>query len=172
MTPLNSTIFTLFLAGLLFILFFTSRTPVKVGQVISDPFLCHNGICTWSYRLDMKGSTNTPCSVRSPESTSTIVHASALLNIQATSSLLMDIGHGNNTNATTTSLASTTIAANAKGNLFATSTLTGFYPATSTVQSLGSHIIGPNQYLNLRFGREAGITKGSVGVCEFIFRVL
>ena len=168
MTPLNSfAISTLF--GILLVVLFLTRTPVKVGQVISEAYLCHNGICTWSYRLDMRGSTNTPCSVRSPESTSTIVHASALLNIQATSSILMDIGHGNNSNATTTSLASTTLAANAKGSLVATSTLNGFYPFT---RNLENHIIGPNQYLNLRFGREAGITKGSAGFCEFIFRVL
>ena len=158
MTPLNSTIFTLFLAGLLFVLFFTSRTPAKLGQVISEPFFCINGICTWSYRLEMRGSTSTPCSVRSPEATSTLIHASTVLDLPATSTLSMEMGIADNNNATTSRIFATSTVANAKGSVAATSTL--------------NTIISPKSYVNLRFGTPAGISKGSAGSCEIMFRVL
>jgi len=168
MTRPNMIISLILLAGIIGLFLIK---PATLGQVINSAYSCQNGVCTWAYRIGMRGSTSTPCSIRSPESTSTIQHVSWVLETQATSSLLMDIGWGSNMNATTTSLASTTLATNTKGTLVATSTLNGFYP-NSGFLNLTSHIIGPNQYVNFRFGREAGISKGSAGSCEVIFRVL
>ena|SRR3990167_3215956 len=181
MTRPNMIISLILLAGIIGLFLIK---PATLGQVINSAYSCQNGVCTWAYRIGMRGSTSTPCSIRSPESTSTIQHVSWVLETQATSSLLMDIGWGSNMNATTTSLASTTLAANTKGTLVATSTLNGLYVSSTTtsplfatntipiLQNITNHIISPNQYVNFRFGREAGISIAPTGSCEVIFRVL
>ena len=119
------------------------------------------GIVSCSYKVSMLNATNTPCSIRSPSATSSIVHASADIRGAATSSLFMEIGKGSNTGATTTSLGFMTIAANALGTL-----------VSSTTNNADALIISPNNFVNLRFGRPTGYSSGSPGNCEVIFRVI
>lgn len=164
----NMLILTVSLLALIFILLLTEDNK-NLGQVVNDAPFCHNGICDWAYRVSMKGNTSTPCSIKSPEATSTIVHASADLATATTSAMVLEIGTANNNNATTTSLASSTLAANSKGRMVATSTLWGFYPFSRS--DLTNHIIAPNNYVNLRVNKDS-ISNAPLGNCEVIFRVL
>ena len=154
MTPLNS--IPIFALGVLLVLLLFNRTPAKFGTNILDPVFCHGGICNIAYRMDLRGSTNTPCSVRSPEATSTLIHSSFTLTTQATSSMLIDLGFGNHNNSTNTVVATTIHPANDKLVLVGTTT----------------YMIPPNQYVNLKTGTPAGWSRGPSGNCEIIFRLL
>ena len=155
----------------------------KLGQIVNtfsdSNVFCGGGICEYRYRVPLRASTNTPCSIKAPEATSTIVHASFDIRTSTTSAMLMEIGWSDNTGATTTSLASTTLLANVRQTLIATSTLFGFYPATSSIISTTNHIIPgslnatSSRYVNFRFGTSLPYLSGSStpsGNCELILR--
>ena len=142
------------------VLMYLVRPPENLG-VVSPVCVSEGGIVSCSYKVSMLNATNTPCSIRSPSATSSIVHASADIRGAATSSLFMEIGKGSNTGATTTSLGFMTIAANALGTL-----------VSSTTNNADALIINPNNFVNFRFGRPTGYSSGSPGNCEVIFRVI
>ena len=143
------------------VLMYLVRPPENLG-VVSPVCVSEGGIVTCSYKVPMRSGTSTPCSIRSPSATSSIVHASADIRGAATSTLLTEIGKSTNSGATTTLLARLTIAANALGTLVATGTL-------NTDDNL---VINPLNYVNVRFGLPSGFSSGSPGNCEVIFRVI
>jgi len=154
----------------------------KVGQIVntvSDSVsFCLGGICEYRYKVSLRASTNTPCSIKTPEATTTIVHASFDIRTATTSSMLMEIGWSDNTGATTTSLASTTLLADTRQTLIATSTIGGFYPG-ATIIPLTNHIIPGSlnatnsRFINFRFGTSLPYLSGSStpgGNCTLILR--
>lgn len=150
---------------LLLLLFFISFVTLpdalpQLGQ-IQQVYRNDNGILTFSYKVSLKTGTNTPCSIRSPAATSTIVHSSTDIRTSATSSLLVEIGKANNSGATTTSLGKMQLAANVLGTL-----------VSSTTNDQDNLIISPSNYVNVRFGLPSGYSSGLNGNCEVIFRVV
>ena len=168
----------------------------KLGQLINPVsnsiVSCQGGLCEYHYRVPLRASTNTPCSIKAPEATSTIVHASFDIRTSTTSAMLMEIGWSDNTGATTTSLASTTLLANTRQTLIATSTLQGWFESSTTtsplfatntipvIKSITNHIIPGSlnatnsRYVNFRFGTSLPYLSGSstpTGNCSIIFRI-
>ena len=161
MTPLNITFIILLLLLAFFFGSYWKEPQKELGFVSNDPAFSQGGILTFAYRVPLRGATTTPCSLRSPAATSTIVHASVdVLTLATTSAITVDIGKAANNSATTTLLASLALAANATGTLVATSTL-------DTNDNL---VIGPSNYVNVRFGRS--YSSAPQGNCEVIFRVI
>ena len=146
---------------ILVIVFLHKAKPL--GKVINTAYENNNGILTFYYKPFQKIGTSTPCSIRSPNSTSTIVHASIDIQTAATSSpLLIEIGKATHSGATTTLLGQLTLASGAKGALVATSSL-------NTNDNL---IIAPLNYVNFRYGFISGYSNAPAGSCEVIFKVL
>ena len=176
MIRLNMIIISLILAGIITWLVLPERLGQLINPTSNSIVSCLGGLCEYHYRIPLRASTNTPCSIKAPEATSTIVHASFDIRTSTTSAMLMEIGWSDNTGATTTSLASTTLLANTRQTLIATSTLQGFYPFTVP---LTNHIIPGSlnatnsRYVNFRFGTSLPYLSGSStpsGNCEIIFR--
>jgi len=160
MTQLNITLIILILA----IVFLPKAQPSQfLGNVLNSVYENNNGILTFHYKPFQRIGTSTPCSIKSPNSTSTIVHASIDIQTAATSSpLLIEIGKATHSGATTTLLGQLTLAAGAKGALVATSSL-------NTNDNL---IIAPSNYVNFRYGFISGYSNAPAGSCEVIFKVL
>lgn len=165
MTPTKMILITLiFLLCVFGIVFMLELIPeeLNLGQFNRSAFENNNGIITFSYKVPLRGATNTPCSIQSPDATSTIVHASVVIRSGATTTLLTEIGKAANTGATTTSLGRLQLAASTQGTVV----------ATSTLNDNDNLIISPLNYVNTRFGRSSGYTDSLNGSCEVIFRVL
>lgn len=141
---------------------FWPRTPLLGNALFRTPYTYFGGIETLNHKISLKGATSTPCSVRSPIATSTIVHASVNLLSSASSSLQIEIGKSANSGATTTRLGLLTLGANEFGSLV----------ATTSLNDSDNLIISPLNFVNVRFGRPSGFANSYNGACEVIFRVL
>lgn len=157
MTLLNLILILLFM---FFLVFITLPAEPQLGQ-IQQAYRNDNGILTFSYKVPLRGATNTPCSIRSPGATSTITHVSTDIRTSASSTLFVEIGKGANDYATTTSLGFMTLPANALGTL-----------VSSTTNNNDALIINPFNFVNVRFGQRNGYSSGLNGNCEVVFRVI
>lgn len=149
--------------GILIILLlgFFSQEKKLGTAVIPDPCIANNGIITCSYKIPIRSATTTACSRQSPAATSTIVHASFDVRTSTGTPQLIQIGKSTGGYATTTLLATLSLATNVRGTLVATSTL-------DTVDNL---VIAPNNYVVWNIGATYG-TVAPTGNCEVIFRVI
>lgn len=143
-------------------------TVTQIAQPSSDTTTFTNllalsvnngGITDTGVRVAATAATTSPCSIQNPSATATtsLVYASANFTVSSTTASVVTIGSGTNSNATTTFLASVSIAANAQGSVA--------YYSTTSVTSL----IAPNAFVN--FGMQGGTgTFSPTATCEAKFR--
>ena len=135
------------------------------GSDFPGPSLSVNGVYTYYARTGMNTATNTPCSIKSPNATSTLVGASVFFRTSSTTlASVVDIANAatalTGTTATTTRLADkTTIAAGDVATIIASSTS----PLVTT--------FAPNSFLVVRMDNGAGVFSPT-GTCQAVFRVI
>lgn len=145
----------------------------SIGSVVGpdSQFPCESqgGITTCSNISGIKSATTTPCAFRSPNATSTLVHASVKLVVaSSTNATRWTIAKSATFTATTTLLGYADIASGAQGTVVATST---------PVKPLDDAIVfAPNKYIV--FGVAGGVTPGDAGTgfvpsgtCQAAFRI-
>lgn len=121
------------------------------GPTSSFPCESHNGVthCFAQSRFTGLAST-TLCTFKAPtDATSTLVYGSVQITTATTTAIGIEIGKGVTTDATTTSLAYTTLASGAKLTMFATGT-----PSVSAgVDS--KNAFAPGTYFTVKYGGSA-----------------
>jgi hypothetical protein len=85
------------------------------GPDIPYGYLCWGGVCEYRTARSISSATTTPCSIQSPNATSTIEFASFNITTATSSVLAMDLATSTNAFASTTVLHSYTAIASAKG---------------------------------------------------------
>ena len=143
------------------------KEPVRLGQigesnnVIRSAWLYHNGITTFAYRIGLLSATTTPCAIRAPSATSTIIHASIDIRTATGSANLVEIAKSTDLYSTSTLLAQISLASGTFGTIV----------ATGTLQTADNLIISPSSTVVVRWGKSYGETTPR-GNCTFIFRVV
>ena len=155
------------------------EVPQKVGALVSPdiPFnyLTVGGVTRYYGKSNsLAQATTTVCSIQSPVATSTIVSASIRFDVSSTTSSRIYIGRGANTNATTTLLQETEIAANTKGTVTASTTPTS--TQGQTVDGLDDAlVIPPSSYINFGMKPTEANSKGTftpTGACQATFETI
>lgn len=107
-----------------------------------------------SYTNQLNQATTTVCAIQSPVATSTLVMGSVQLSVSSTTASTVTIARATTPFATTTSLGSSVIGANAQGYLVASTT--------------GNHIFPPSTYLVVGMAGGVG-TFSPTGECSALF---
>lgn len=163
--------------GIIAIVAFAKTSPIPLPQQVQNivgsqtgpdnTFECtsQNGYQTCKTRIQASKATTTVCSIKSPSATSTLRFASFQTGFASSSGLLIEMGVGANTNATTTLLARSQLAASGKVTLVATST------ALNT--TLVDGVVGPNKYVNVNIWGVGGATSATqpIATCMAQFDV-
>ena len=134
------------------------------GPEINSDYVIIGGVPTWyRYSASPIAATSTICSLQSPAATSTLKSATFDTSFASSSALLVEIGVGANSNATTTRLAMWTLPASGKVTLNATT--------TALETTLVDGIVAPNRYVNFNIAGVGG-TSGSAptGSCSAVFQ--
>ena len=118
--------------------------------------------------VNWNGATSTPCSVVSPSSTSTLVHASFQVNKSTTTAVILTLATSTQMNATTSLLVPPiTLGSGAKGTVVYSGTTTGSVLGAITL----ADVLAPNTFLTWGFEGTLGFSSTAFrGTCnaEFI----
>lgn len=143
------------------------------GPDIMSSYLSVNGVKTYYTHFPLRVATTTTndtgnsvarviCSIPTPAATTTLISMSVSFTTGTTTASIVDIAEAANSYATTTKLGATYIlAANAKGDILATT--------TSAVSGGQAGLIAPSQYLNVKMAGGIG-TYSPVGSCQAVLR--
>lgn len=139
-----------------FVLGFQEKaTPLPpAGSVVSSDSLtsptCVDGVCKFTSREAFAPATTTPCGLRSPASTSTLIRVTVQSVTASTTALTFRLATSTAQNATTSSFASLAVAAG--------------YADMVVIATSTDNLYKPNTYLN--FGIEGtGFNPTLAGVC-------
>lgn len=151
------------------------------GLDSTSNFEIRGGVETWSYGQRLVVSTSTPCTIKTPSATSTLIFSSLALSLSTSTTLTFDIAKdtvlGGNGYATTSKISRFAYTSGTLGTMVATTTM----PAngnltTATVDDL--LVFGPNQFLVWKFTNGSGVTTLNtyastwpLGTCKAVFRV-
>lgn len=107
------------------------------GPDIASPYLRWGGVAYWGGRMDtLYQASTTVCAIQAPSSTSTLTGAMLDLDVLSTTTTgIITIAKSNASDASTTLIGASTLAANVKDTIFSSTTATQAYN------------FGPNQYL-------------------------
>lgn len=147
------------IAGLVFGLTISKEAPQQpVGAIATDKLNSSqwtvNGVTHYYQKQAFIVATTTPCSLRSPGATSTLVSASSNWRTASTSQL--EVGKALTRYATTTQIGDIAALTNLAQDVVVASTS----PADSTMT------FGPNQFLVFKTGGVAVTTNSPVGYCQ------
>lgn len=117
-----------------------------------------NGVTQCYSRVALRTATTTPCAIKSPAATSTLVLGSARLTVSSSTATVWTLAKSTTAFATTTSLGDSAVGASAQAGILATTT-----PVTDLNDKV---VFGPNTYLVL--GAAAGITAGDTAGTGFV----
>ena len=133
------------------------------GPVITSPCLTINGVNTCYKSLGLARGTSTPCAIKSPSATSTLMVGSISFTTATTIASFIEIGRATNPTATTTKIGdSFTIAANGTATMIASS-------SGSSVANEAATKFPPNTYFVVKMGLGTGLTANPVGKCQAVF---
>ncbi len=108
------------------------------GPDIQSPYLSVDGLVHEYRRVALNKATTTPCAVRSPSATSTLVLTSLQINVSSSTATVWSASKATSAFATTTSLLEFAASSGVKGTMFLN--------ATSTAID-SKFVFGPNEYL-------------------------
>lgn len=136
-------------------------SPKVIGSVsspdIQSPYFSVGGLQQWKASVSLTTATTTVCAIQSPAATSTLESAGVLFTTGSTTASTITLAKAATAFATTTSLGRHVLAANAAGQLQAST--------TQTVGLNDTTVFGPNQWFVI--GMEGGIgTFSPVGQCH------
>ncbi len=141
-----------------------------VSPDIASPFLSWGGVRQWAYSPAL-GSSKTVCSVQAPAATSTLIHASVVVNSQPTANQF-EIGIATTNTATTTRVALKTLSALTDDSLNAVASSTPTAMGTVTTGDTPINIVvGPHQFVNVNVSSST-LPLTHVGHCNVLFREL
>lgn len=140
----------------------TDSVKTSFGSVVGDTtfFECesHNGVKTCFTGKPLTQATTTPCSIKSPSATSTLVSGGMILNFSSSTAQKLWASKATNYNATTTSLATSTISASGQGFVDALAT-TSF--SVDPILAQADRVFSPNTYFNV--GLSGGTPSANTG---------
>lgn len=126
---------------------------------ISSPYFSFGDIRQWASRdTDLTQASTTICALQSPAATSTLLLGSIKLSVSSTSDSILTLAKAATAYATTTSLGTSAVGANAQITVLASTTPTA---GQATV-------FGPNQWFVVGMQGGAG-TFSPTGVCEAVW---
>lgn len=134
------------------------REVRNVGAVaspdIQSPYFSFGGVRFWGGKTEsLTAATTTVCAIQSPAATSTLVNASIYFNVSSTTASVVTLAKSATAFATTTSLGTLGLAANAQGGAVATTT--------------SAQVWGPNQWFVVGMqGGPSGQTFSPTGTCQ------
>lgn len=164
---------------LLGVMVFKSDEPVrevtpdtKVGAVSSpdlqSPYFSYGGVRHWAQSTDnLVQASTTICVLQSPAATSTLAFSSLKFTTAATSSQVITVGKGSTVYTISTTLGTSTVAANAKDTVLAATT-TPVGDSTNGRRTLTDRIFQPNTYLIYQF-TTANPYTAPAGRCEALW---
>lgn len=132
------------------------------GPDIYSPYLNVNGVVRWITRKASVSASTTPCAIKSPAATSTLVLGSFRIASTSASATYVEIGRATTAYATTTSLGGAVVAAGAQGTLTSLRTAAGGFNLSETFP--------PNTWFVVKVGGAAPTQIG--GVCQATFEVI
>ena len=142
----------------------TDVTTTNFTTISSANGISVGGVFTTAAHIALTQGTTTVCAIQSPNATSTMTMGAVLFTTGTTTASTVTMAKATSAYATTTSLGSAALAANAQGTFIASST-----PVGATVD--GSAVFGPNQWFVVGMAGGTG-TFSPVGVCSAEFQVL
>lgn len=133
----------------------------KVGSVASpdfmSPYISFGGVRHWAGHIDgATAATSTPCAIQSPSATSTLVMGSFEVASTSASATYIEMGRATTPYATTTSLGTVALGANAQATLISLRTAGGGDALAETFP--------PNTYLVVKVG--GSVTTQINGECN------
>lgn len=128
------------------------------GPEINFPYLSVNGVEKFYFSSKLNQASTTLCSFKLPSATTTIDNLVGTITTATSSALYLEWGVSKLPDATTTKLSYTTLAANVKTTIVASTTL------QDGVND--PYILPPNQYLVFKYGQSLGTTNTLVGACR------
>lgn len=128
------------------------------GPEINFPYLSVNGVEKFFYSSKLNQSSTTLCSFKLPSATTTIDNALANITTATSAALYLEWGVSKLPDATTTKLSYTSLGANAKATIVASTTL------QDGVND--PYILPPDQYLVFKYGKSLGTTNLLTGSCK------
>lgn len=142
------------------------RVGAVVGPELLSPFFSVNGVTHEYRRAKLNTATTTPCALKSPSSTSTLLYAALRLNTgTSTDTTLWTVAKAATGFATTTAFDSFSVSATDRATMYVGS-------ASSTVPDEIS-VIAPNQFIVWGVaGTVPAGTTNLTGVCQAEFIVI
>lgn len=141
------------------------KDGVTVGAVASpdimSPYVSWGSVRQWAARdADLTAASTTICAIQSPAATSSLMHASVVLEVSSTSASTLTMAKASTAFATTTLMGREAIAANAKALIVASTSPTTYE----------ANIFNPNQWIVVSMeGGAVGTTFSPTGVCEAVW---
>lgn len=122
-----------------------------------------NGEMTCYNRSIARTATNTPCAFRSPAATSTLRFGAYKISSTSAATLVLDIGKATTPFATTTSLGSAAVAADAQGTYLASTTPSGVAAGQTILDA--AWVFAPSTYFVVKVGGTAAGMAQTGGSC-------
>lgn len=147
----------------------TQKTDVTQPQtygaagspIVSGGCMDVNGVVTCPSKFALTLATSTPCAVKSPAATSTLLAAAMRVSSTSAAATYIEFGKATTQYATTTSLGIVTLGANAQGTAIASTSRA--WPSID-----GPTLFSPNTYLVVKI---AGNTQ-IAGSCQATFEII
>ncbi len=148
----------------------TDQSENQVGSAtgpdIFSPYFTVNGVRQWFTRTALTKATTTPCAIKSPAATSTLVFADVQVTTASSTATTWTLAKSANPFATTTRLNVFSLSSGVLGTMIGTSSPSG---VTAVVDD--TNVIAPNQWLV--WGVAGTLIADSTklnGSCQAIFR--
>src|SRR3990167_2754749 len=127
------------------------------GSSLEGPEFSVAGVTLFSKSDSLNRSSTSLCALRSPSATSTLRFGSVTLTTGTTTGIAIELGKGNQFDATTTSLGYAVLASLQRATLTASTTSSGVDL---------TNVFSPNQYLVAKYGGALGTQNVLVGSCK------
>jgi hypothetical protein len=142
------------------------RVQQSLGAVVGpDLFVActsQNGLSVCKYKKALTLATTTPCAIKSPAATSTLVRSSVQINTASSTATTWTFAKASTAYATTTYLDSFSLGSGARGTLVSSATTTG-----ADIKQ----VIAPNTYFVVSKAGDTPAGTGLAGSCtaEFVY---
>lgn len=153
-----------------FSVFFFKGTPkdTTIGALGGPdnylPYFGVNGVRDYFSKTALSKATTTPCAIKSPVSTSTLLSASLQVTTATTTATTWTLAKATTGFATTTPIATFSLGSGAQGTLTSVASTTG-------VDGLST--ISPNTYVNFGVAGIGQLTSDKLlGTCQAVFRAI
>lgn len=157
-------------AALVVVMFVPRQVVNQVSQLgavsspnINSPYFSFGGVRYWGAHTEsLNQATTTVCALQSPAATSTLQYGGLTITYATSSAVVLRLSKASTYNSTTTSLASSPLAAGARGTIIASSTGLG-------VNLDGTNVFSPNQwFIGSIEGGQIGVASPT-GICQAVW---